>query len=159
MGQTLVNPGAQVLAVLCIGQLQLQSHWPLPSGQSHLQEHCIPSPVGGIGVDPDPEPVGGIEPDPEPVGGMEPDPDPVGGAVSAASNFPLDSLTFPLLTFMLKVNSPESPDSLTDLAAPEHFLSQFPADAEVILVPAPYKVKLQVQVFLPTFTFWFLKTS
>ena len=191
MGQTLVKPRAQVIEGLCIGQLQLQSHCPLPSGQSHLQEHCIPSPVGGIGVDPDPEPaggmepepdpvggmepdpdpvggmepdpepVGGMEPDPEPVGGMEPEPDPVGGAIviSAASNFPFDSLTVPFVTFMLKVNSPESPDILTDLAAPEHFLSHFPADAEVILVPAPYRVKLQVQVFLPTFTFWFLKTS
>lgn len=45
IGHTLVKPDAQDIAMLCMGQLQSQSHCPLPSGQSHLQEHCIPSPV------------------------------------------------------------------------------------------------------------------
>jgi len=78
MGHTLVNPAAQfITALLVIGQLQSHSHCALPSGQSHLQEHCIPSPIGGSG--PDPEPVGGAGPDPEPVGGTGPDPEPVIG--------------------------------------------------------------------------------
>ena len=142
MGQTWVNPTAHVKFWLCIGQLQLQSHLPLPLGQSHLQEHSIPSPgsdpdpepVGGIepdpepvgGIDPDPEPVGGIDPDPEPVGGIDPDPDPVGGtdpdpepvagmavvvAAATALNLPFVILTFPFLTEMSKVNTPESPSS------------------------------------------------
>merc|ERR1719369_1784223 len=63
--------------MLCIGQLQSQSHWALPSGHSHLQEHCISS----FGPCPDPGPVGaGPEPDPLP-GGIVPDPDPFPGGI------------------------------------------------------------------------------
>jgi len=96
IGQTLVNPGAHLMAMLCIGQLQSQSHWLLPSGQSHLQEHCIssfgpcpdPGPVGD-GPEPDPFP-GGIVPDPDPFpGGIVPDPDPFpGGIVPDPDPFP-----------------------------------------------------------------------
>ena len=179
MGHTLEKPTAHVRYVGCSGQLQLQSQSPLPSGQSHLQEHCIPSSVGVVGSDPDPDPVGGVDPDPDPVGGMdpdpdpvggtepepdpvsgmEPDPDPVGGAVTVGTNSPLERTTFPFVTFIEKENSPDSPSILTDLATPEHFLSHLPDEAEVILVPSAYRVKLQVQVFLPTLTFLFLKTS
>jgi len=76
MGQTLVNPLAQLTDVLIIGQLQSQSHCSAPSGQLHLQEHGIPSPIG-TGTSPDPEPVGGGGPDPEPVGSTGPDPEPL----------------------------------------------------------------------------------
>ena len=130
-----------------------------------------PEPVGGMEPDPepigdmepDPDPVGGIDPDPEPVGGIEPDPEPVGGVdpdsdPAAASNFPLEIVTFPFLTLTVKENCPESPLSWT-AAEPEHFLSHFPSDAEVMLLPSSYRVKVQVQVFLPTFTFAFLKKS
>ena len=79
IGQTWVNPEAQLTGLVGFGQLQLQSHSPPLPGQLHLQEHCIPSPFGGIGPDPDPGPVGGIGPDPEPIGGIGPDPEPVGG--------------------------------------------------------------------------------
>jgi len=127
MGQTWVNPTAQVMFWLCMGQLQLQSHLPLPSGQSHLQEHSIPSPdsepdpdpepvggaepdpepVGGIepdpepvgGIEPDPEPVGGIEPDPEPVGGTDPDPEPVGGMAVVVAAAAASNFPFVILTF------------------------------------------------------------
>jgi len=78
-----VNPDAHFMAVLCMGQLQSQSQSPLPSGQSHLQEHCIgpegsPPDPGPIGDGPDPDPFpGGLVPDPFP-GGLVPDPFPGG---------------------------------------------------------------------------------
>jgi len=82
IGHTLVNPAAQLItALLVIGQLQSHSHCSLPSGQSHLQEHGIPSPIGGSGPDPEPVIGTGVSPDPEPVigTGVSPDPDPVIG--------------------------------------------------------------------------------
>ena len=79
MGHTLVNPFPQTMDLALTGQLQAHSQLLPPSGQSQLQEHCMPSPMLG----PDPDPVGGrgIGPDPDPVigRGAGPDPDPVGG--------------------------------------------------------------------------------
>merc|ERR1711892_463821 len=146
MGHTLEKPGAQFTALLVMGQLQSQSHSPLPSGQSHLQEHCMPSPpaggapdpdpvigivgppnpdpVIGTGVSPDPDPMigTGVSPDPEPVigTGVSPDPDPVGGKVGAVSQEHFEILPFPFLTTSVNEHPPisTSPD-------PEHFLSHF----------------------------------
>jgi len=102
IGHTLVNPFPQTMDLALTGQLQAHSQLLPPSGQSQLQEHCMPSPmlgpdpVGGRGIGPvpdpvigsgtgsDPDPVGGrgTGPDPEPVigRGSGPEPDPVGGS-------------------------------------------------------------------------------
>jgi len=216
MGQTLVNPGAHLMAMLCIGQLQSQSHWALPSGHSHLQEHCIssfgpcpdPGPVGagpepdpfpgGIVPDPDPFP-GGIVPDPDPFpGGIVPDPDPfpggivpdplpggivpepfpggfvpdpdpvvpacppmvavvppvvaavVGASVVAGETEPFDNLAAPFFTAMSKVKTPDGPFKETLFATPLHFLSQAALDLGLSLVPIAIRLRLQVQVALPT---------
>jgi len=104
MGQTLVNPLAQLTDVLIIGQLQSQSHCSAPSGQLHLQEHGIPSPIG-TGTSPDPEPVGGGGPDPEPVGSTGPDPEPVGSTgptVGITATVHLEILPLPFLTARVK---------------------------------------------------------
>jgi len=104
MGQTLVNPLAQLTDVLIIGQLQSQSHCSAPSGQLHLQEHGIPSPIG-TGTSPDPEPVGGGGPDPEPVGSTGPDPEPVGSTgptVGITATVHLAILPLPFLTARVK---------------------------------------------------------
>ena len=152
MGQTLEKPGAQVNA--------LQSHSPLPSGQLHLQEHCIPSPPGGGGPpEPDPGEVGigtGVSPDPDPVigTGVSPDPDPVVGSVGtgtvAASQEHFEILPFPFLTASVKEQPPSStvPD-------PEHFLSHFadPEHGSPILI-----LKSHRQFFFPSLTFSLLKT-
>merc|ERR1719500_2766623 len=106
-----------------MGQLQSQSHSPLPSGHWHLQEHCIPSPAGGMGPDPDPDPVGGMGPDPDPVIGIgvSPDPEPVGtgGMVVVATaqlHFEIEPLPFLILT--VKEHGPTSTTPV-----PVHFLS------------------------------------
>merc|ERR1719318_367593 len=86
MGHTLVNPLPQTRNLAVTGQLQAHSQLLPPSGQSHLQEHCIPSPMlgpdpdPGIGTGSSPDPVGGRGkgPDPEPVTGRGAGPDPVG---------------------------------------------------------------------------------
>merc|ERR1719186_1242011 len=147
------------MGVAWIGQLQ--AHWqsPLPSGQSQRQEHCMPSPIGGTG--PDPDPVGsGPGPDPDPVGsGTGPDPDPVGSGpgpdpvpVEATSAAHFEMVPLPFFTFKTKLKTPSS-----SLAAPEHFLSHFAVPLQE--APSASKLKEQVQVFLPTFTFSFLKFS
>ena len=81
MGHTLVNPLPQTMDFALTGQLQAHSQLLPPSGQSQLQEHCMPSPVLGTGPDPDPVGGRGTGPDPDPVigRGTGPDPDPVGG--------------------------------------------------------------------------------
>ena len=69
-----------------------------------MQEHCIP------GSDPDPAP----DPDPDPDAAPDPEPDEgmaVVVAAAAALNLPFVILTFPFLTEMSKVNTPESPSS------------------------------------------------
>merc|ERR1712013_75009 len=186
MGQTLVNPGAHLMAMLCIGQLQSQSHWLLPSGQSHLQEHCIsslgpcpdPGPVGD-GPEPDPLP-GGFVPEPFP-GGFVPDPDPVGcsvpfcppmvavvplvvaavvgAAVVTGVTEPLDSFAAPFLTAMSKTKTPDCPFKETLFATPLHFLSHEALDLGLSLVPTAIRFKVHVQVALPTRIFAFLNTS
>ena len=169
IGQTWVNPEAQLTGLVGFGQLQLQSHSPPLPGQLHLQEHCIPSPFGGIGPDPDPGPVGGIGPDPEPIGGIGPDPEPVGGngpepdpvggigpdpePVLAGTTTPFMSLAFPFFTDMSKENTPDSPVRETPLASPEHFLSHAARDFGLSFVPAAMRSKLQVHIFLPTLIF------
>merc|ERR1719350_57521 len=154
MGHTLVNPAAQVTDVLVMGQLQSQSHSPLPSGHWHLQEHCIPSPAGGIGPDPEPEPVGGMgpEPEPDPVGGMgpEPEPEPVGtgGIVVATAQLHFEMEPLPFLILTVKEHGPT-----TTFPAPVHFLSQvaLPEHAAPSLM-----MNVQVHLALPSFTFWFV---
>jgi len=203
-----------------MGQLQSQSHSPLPSGHSHLQEHFIP-PEGscpgpgptGAGPDPDPFPgglvpdpfpgglvpdpfpggsvpdpfpggsvpdpfPGGLVPDPFP-GGVVPDPSPgvsppgvvpagvaevggavvVGAAVVTGLTMPFMNATFPLATFMSKVKIPLAPSKETFFATPEHFLSQAPFDLGLSLEPAAIRLKVHVQVDLPTRIFSFLNTS
>merc|ERR1712013_945288 len=172
--------------MLCIGQLQSQSHRLLPSGQSHLQEHCIssfgpcpdPGPVGD-GPEPDPFP-GGIVPDPFP-GGIVPDPDPdgcsvpfcppmvavvplvvaavVGAAVVTGVTEPLDSFAAPFLTTMSKTKTPDCPFKETLFATPLHFLSHEALDLGLSLVPTAIRFKVHVQVALPTRIFAFLNTS
>merc|ERR1711910_168618 len=106
MGQTLVNPGAQVTDVLIIGQLQSQSHCSAPSGQSHLQEQGIPSPIGG-------------GPDPEPVGSTGP-------TVGIAATVHFDIFPFPFLTARVKeygsTSAPVPVHFLSHLAWPEHLV-------------------------------------
>merc|ERR1719483_277586 len=80
----------------------------------------MPSPIGGVGPDPDP-PVGGFGPDP--VGGLGPDPDPVAGGrivtgsspdpnpsvvVSSSSAEQFEILAFPFLTERVKEKIPNS---------------------------------------------------
>jgi len=178
-----VNPLPHAMGIAWLGQLQ--AHWqsPLPSGQSQRQEHCIPSPIGGTGPDPDPvgsgtgpdpdavgsgtgpdpdpvgtgsgpDPVGsGSGPDPDPVGsgtGSCPDPDPVPVVATSAAHF--EMVPLPFFTFKTKLKNPSS-----SLAAPEHFLSHLAVPLQE--APSASKLKEQVQVFLPTFTFSFLKFS
>jgi len=205
MGQTLVNPGAHLMAMLCIGQLQSQSHWALPSGHSHLQEHCIPSfgpcpDPGPIGAGPEPDPLpGGIVPDPDPFpGGIVPDPDPfpggivpdplpggivpepfpggfvpdpvpvvpacppmvavvplvvpavVGASVVTGETEPFDNFAAPFFTAMSKVKTPDCPSKETLFATPLHFLSQEALDLGLSFVPIAIRLRLQVQVALPT---------
>merc|ERR1719483_2074833 len=159
MGHTLQNPGAQFTALLVMGQLQSQSHSPLPSGQSHLQEHCMPSPPAGGA--PDPDPVIGTGPDPDPVigTGVSPDPDPVvvvvvvsvGGSVGAASQEHFEILPFPLLTVSVKEQPPisTSPD-------PEHFLSHF---AVPLHFSPTSRLKSHRHFFFPSCIFSFVKSS
>merc|ERR1711892_253575 len=119
MGHTLEKPGAQFTALLVMGQLQSQSHSPPPSGQSHLQEHCMPSPPAGGAPDPDPVIGTGVSPDPEPVIGTGVSPV-VGAAVVAVLQEHFEILPFPFLTTSVNEHPPisTSPD-------PEHFLSHF----------------------------------
>merc|ERR1711892_243124 len=177
MGHTLEKPGAQFTALLVMGQLQSQSHSPLPSGQSHLQEHCMPSPpaggapdpdpvigivgppnpdpVIGTGVSPDPDPMigTGVSPDPEPVigTGVSPDPDPVGGKVGAVSQEHFEILPFPFLTTSVNEHPPisTSPD-------PEHFLSHF---AVPLHFSATSRLKSHRHFFFPNCIFSFVKSS
>jgi len=121
-----------------------------------------PDPVGsGTGPDPDPvgtgsgpDPVGsGSGPDPDPVGsgtGSCPDPDPVPVVATSAAHF--EMVPLPFFTFKTKLKNPSS-----SLAAPEHFLSHLAVPLQE--APSASKLKEQVQVFLPTFTFSFLKFS
>merc|ERR1719427_583717 len=130
----------------------------------------MPSPTGGMG--PDPDPVGsGTGPDPDPVdtgsgpdpvgSGSGPDPDPVGSGtgscpdpvpVVATSAVHFEMVPLPFFTFKTKLKTPSS-----SLAAPEHFLSHLAVPLQE--APSASKLKEQVQVFLPTFTFSFLKFS
>merc|ERR1719186_474095 len=134
----------------------------------------MPSPIGGMGPDPDPvgsgtgpdpDPVGGgTGPDPDPVGsGSGPDPDPVGSGIGscpdpdpvpvvATSAAHFEMVPLPFFTFKTKLKNPSS-----SLAAPEHFLSHLAVPLQE--APSASKLKEQVQVFLPTFTFSFLKFS
>merc|ERR1719318_1291476 len=130
MGHTLVNPAAQGTDVLVMGQLQSQSHSPLPSGHWHLQEHCIPSPAGGMGPDPEPEPVG------------------TGGIVVATAQLHFEMEPLPFLILTVKEHGPTS-----TFPAPVHFLSQvaLPEHAAPSLM-----MKVQVHLALPSFTFWFV---
>jgi len=229
IGQTWVNPSAHFIALLCIGQLQSQSHWDPPSGQSHRHEHFIsppgpgpdPGPVGagpepdpfpgGFVTDPDPFPggfvpdpfpggvvpdpfpggfvpdpfPGGVVPDPFPCGvvpdpfpgGVVPDPDPDGASVPACPPIvavvpivvaasvvaretePFNSFAAPFFTDMSNVKTPLGPSKETLFATPLHFLSQAAFDLGLSLVPAGIRLRLQVQVSLPTLIFSFLKTS
>merc|ERR1711892_960479 len=164
MGHTLQKPGAQFTALLVMGQLQSQSHSPLPSGQSHLQEHCMPSPPAGGAPDPDPvigtgpipDPVIGIggSSDPDPVigTGVSPDPDPVvGGAVVAVLQEHFEILPFPFLTTSVNEHPPisTSPD-------PEHFLSHF---AVPLHFSATSRLKSHRHFFFPSCIFSFVKSS
>jgi len=112
-----------------------------------------PDPVGS-GTGPDPDPVGsGSGPDPDPVGsgtGSCPDPDPVPVVATSAAHF--EMVPLPFFTFKTKLKNPSS-----SLAAPEHFLSHLAVPLQE--APSASKLKEQVQVFLPTFTFSFLKFS
>lgn len=164
MGQTLLKPGAQFTAWLFIGQLQSQSHSPVPCGQSHLQPHCMLSPpAGGCGPDPDPgkgtgcspepEPIGGDGPDPEPVGGAGPEPEPVTGPMvgCAASHAHLEIFPAPFLTWRTKLHPPTS-----TFPAPEHFLSHFAVPLQASFISS---LKSQVHFLFPSVTFWPLKSS
>ena len=159
MGQTLLKPLAQFMDKLCMGQLQSQSHSPPPSGQVHLHEHCIPSPVDGegpdpVGCSPDPDPIGGAGSDPDPVGEGGPDPEAGGGTIVIGSGSALqfDIDPFPFLTLSLKENMP-----ISTLPAPEHFLSQLAVPLQ--LVPSASRLKEHLHFFFPNVTFWFLKSS
>ena len=172
MGHTLVKPLAQFMAVLCMGQLQSHAHSPLPSGQSHLHEHFMPSPIGGVGPDPDPpvggfgpDPVGGLGPDPDPVGGLGPDPDPGGRIVTGCSPDPNPSvvvssssaehfeiLAFPFLTERVKEKIPNS-----TVPEPEHFLSQPPLPLHIL--PLDSRLRVQVHFAFPSVSFSRLNSS
>merc|ERR1712106_375447 len=140
MGHTLQKPGAQFTALLVIGQLQSQSHSPPPSGQSHLQEHCMPSPPAGGA--PDPDPVIGT--------GVSPDPDPVVGSVGIIQEH-FEIFPFPFLTVSVKVHPPNStsPD-------PEHFLSHFAVPLHFSPIS---RQRSHTHFFLPNCTFSFSKHS
>merc|ERR1712183_8207 len=114
----------------------------------------MPSPIGGMSPDPDPVGSGiGSCPDPDPVGsgtGSCPDPDPVPVVATSAAHF--EMVPLPFFTFKTKLKNPSS-----SLAAPEHFLSHLAVPLQE--APSASKLKEQVQVFLPAFTFSFLKFS
>ena len=160
MGQTLVKPLAQFMAELCMGQLQSHSHSPPPSGQLHLHLHCIPSPIGGEGPDPDPGSGTGCSPDPDPgaggiVVGCSPDPDPLPGCVGSvisSSALHFEIAPFPFFILREKVYIP-----ISTTPVPEHFLSHvaFPLH----FAPSASRLKEQVQVLFPSFTFSPLKSS
>merc|ERR1711892_1334324 len=145
MGQTLVKPLAQFMAELCMGQLQSHSHSPPPSGQLHLHEHCIPSPIGGEGPDPDPGGGTGCSPDPDPLPGCV-------GSVISSSALHFDIAPFPFFILRENVYIP-----ISTTPVPEHFLSHVALPLH--FAPSASRLKEQVQVLFPSFTFSPLKSS
>ena len=137
----------------------------------------LPPGTVGIGPGPDPDPlppvgmvgiiVGNPLPDPDPVGTSEPLPEGSTGPTVTAGARSTDALErvplppfFTVRSNVKKSAMPLGPPSLTALAFPTHFLSHLPLDFLVsTLVPLKTMVIVQVQVFLPTLIFSFLKTA
>merc|ERR1719427_2019140 len=136
--------------------------------------------VGGRGPDPEPDPVGGRGPGPEPdpvdppiplatqahldpIPPMPPppvplptpdpgcgDPDPVGVGSDSALHFEIAPFPFFILREKVYIPISTTPD-------PEHFLSHVALPLH--FAPSASRLKEQVQVLFPSFTFSFLKSS